>query len=378
MAATARILDFLRDRRPEGPCLVVDLDVIAKNYRAFTRAMPDTRIFYAVKANPAPEILKLLASMGSCFDTASVAEIDMALAAGATPDRISFGNTIKKERDIAAAHARGVMLYAVDCVAEVEKVARAAPAARVFCRILTDGAGAEWPLSRKFGCEPAMAVDVLMAAHNLGLKAYGISFHVGSQQTRLEAWDTALGEAKAIFDAMTANRVTLQMVNLGGGFPTRYLKQVPKTGAYANAIHDALAKHFGNAIPETIIEPGRGMVGNAGVIKAEVVLISKKHANDNARWVYLDIGKFGGLAETMDEAIRYPLVTAKDGDAKGPCVVAGPTCDSADVLYEKTPYDLPLSLTVGDDVLIEATGAYTTTYASVAFNGFEPLKAYVI
>jgi ornithine decarboxylase len=378
MAATARILDFLRDRRPEGPCLIVDLDVIADNFRAFTHTMPDTRIFYAVKANPAPEILKMLASMGSCFDTASVAEIDMALAAGATPDRISFGNTIKKERDVAAAHARGVKLYAVDCVSEVEKIARAAPGAQVFCRILTDGAGAEWPLSRKFGCEPAMAVDVLLAAHQLGLRAYGISFHVGSQQTRLEAWDTALAEAKAIFDAMQAHGITLSMVNLGGGFPTKYLKQVPGTGAYANAIHDALAKHFGNALPETIIEPGRGMVGNAGVIKAEVVLVSKKHANDNARWVYLDIGKFGGLAETMDEAIRYPLVTAKDHDAKGPCVVAGPTCDSADVLYEKVPYDLPLTLTVGDEVLIEATGAYTTTYASVAFNGFEPLAAYVI
>jgi ornithine decarboxylase len=378
MAATARIIDFLRDRRPEGPCLVVDLDVIAKNYRAFTRAMPDTRIFYAVKANPAPEILKLLAAMGSCFDTASVAEIDMALAAGATPDRISFGNTIKKERDIAAAHDRGVKLYAVDCVSEVEKVARAAPGAAVFCRILTDGAGAEWPLSRKFGCEPAMAVDVLLAAHKLGLKAYGISFHVGSQQTRLAAWDSALGEAKAIFDALAQHGITLSMVNLGGGFPTKYLKAVPGTGQYANAIHEALTKHFGNAIPETIIEPGRGMVGNAGVIKAEVVLISRKHANDNQRWVYLDIGKFGGLAETMDEAIRYPLVTARDGDAKGPCVVAGPTCDSADVLYEKTPYDLPVTLTVGDEVLIEATGAYTTTYASVAFNGFEPLKSYVI
>jgi ornithine decarboxylase len=378
MAATARILDFLRDRRPEGPCLVVDLDQIAKNYRAFSRAMPDTRVFYAVKANPAPEILKLLAAMGSSFDTASVAEIDMALAAGATPERISFGNTIKKERDIAAAQARGVSLFAVDCVAEVEKIARAAPGAKVFCRILTDGEGAEWPLSRKFGCEPAMAVDVLTAAHGLGVKAYGISFHVGSQQTRLEAWDSALAEAKAVFDAMQAKGVTLSMVNLGGGFPTRYLKPVPATGSYGNAIHDALAKHFGNALPETIIEPGRGMVGNAGVIKAEVVLISRKHANDNARWVYLDIGKFGGLAETMDEAIRYPLVTAKDGEAKGPCVVAGPTCDSADVLYEKTPYDLPLSLTVGDEVLIEATGAYTTTYASVAFNGFEPLKAYVI
>jgi ornithine decarboxylase len=378
MAATARILDFLRDRRPEGPCLVVDLDTIAKNYRAFTRAMPDTRIFYAVKANPAPEILKLLAGMGSCFDTASVPEIEMALAAGASPDRISFGNTIKKERDIARAHALGVSLYAVDSVEEVEKVARAAPGAKVFCRILTDGAGAEWPLSRKFGCDPAMAVDVLMSAHRLGLVAYGISFHVGSQQTRLAAWDSALGEAKAIFDAMAARGISLSMVNLGGGFPTKYLKSVPATGQYAGAIHDALTKHFGNAIPETIIEPGRGMVGNAGVIKAEVVLVSKKHANDNQRWVFLDIGKFGGLAETMDEAIRYPIVTAKDADEKSPCVVAGPTCDSADVLYEKTPYDLPVTLTVGDEVLIEAAGAYTTTYASVAFNGFEPLKSYVI
>ena len=147
--------------------------------------MPDTRIFYAVKANPAPEILSLLAGLGSCFDTASVPEIEMALAAGATPDRISFGNTIKKERDIARAHALGVSLFAVDSDEEVEKVARAAPGAQVFCRILTDGAGAEWPLSRKFGCEPAMAVDVLMRAHALGLSAYGISFHVGSQQTRL-------------------------------------------------------------------------------------------------------------------------------------------------------------------------------------------------
>jgi ornithine decarboxylase len=378
MAATARIIDFLRDNKPEGPCLVVDLDVIADNFATFRNAMPDTRIFYAVKANPAPEILALLASKGSCFDTASVVEAKMALAAGATPDRISFGNTIKKERDIAAAHELGISLFAVDCIEEVEKVARAAPGARVFCRILTDGSGAEWPLSRKFGCDPAMAKDVLVHAHALGLGAYGISFHVGSQQTRLSAWDGALGEAKAIFDELAAVGIQLSMVNLGGGFPTKYLKAVPGTSSYANAIQDALAKHFGNAIPETIIEPGRGMVGNAGVIKAEVVLVSKKHANDNLRWVYLDIGKFGGLAETMDEAIRYPIVTTRDHDAKAPCVIAGPTCDSADVLYEKTPYDLPLTLQVGDEVLIEACGAYTTTYASVAFNGFPPLVSYVI
>ncbi len=378
MAATARIKDFLRTAQPEGPCLVVDLDVVKDNYKAFDRAMPGTRIFYAVKANPAPEILKALADLGSCFDTASVVEIEMALAAGATPNRISFGNTIKKERDVAKAHAYGISLFAVDSIEEVEKVARAAPGARVFCRILTDGAGAEWPLSRKFGCDPSMAKDVLMHAHKLGLAAYGISFHVGSQQTRLGAWDTALEQAKSIFDEMAAEGVTLSMVNLGGGFPTKYLKAVPGTNSYANAIHEGLERHFGNAIPDTIIEPGRGMVGNAGVIKCEVVLISKKHANDNLRWVYLDIGKFGGLAETMDEAIRYPITTIHDGGAKAPCVIAGPTCDSADVLYEKAPYDLPLSLSVGDEVLIESTGAYTTTYASVAFNGFPPLRSFVI
>jgi ornithine decarboxylase len=121
-----------------------------------------------VKANPAPEVLALLAALGSSFDTASVAEIEMVLAAGAKADRISFGNTIKKERDVARAYALGVRLFAVDCVAEVEKIARAAPGTRVFCRILSDCVGAEWPLSRKFGCEPAMAVDVLEHAHRLG------------------------------------------------------------------------------------------------------------------------------------------------------------------------------------------------------------------
>ncbi|MCI5074753.1 ornithine/lysine decarboxylase [Oricola sp.] len=375
---TARIHDFLATRRPASPCLVVDLDVVQDNYCAFRKALPDSRIYYAVKANPAPEILRLLASLGSSFDTASVPEIEMALDAGATPDRISFGNTIKKERDVARAHELGINLFAVDSVEEVEKIARSAPGARVFCRVLTDGEGAEWPLSRKFGCAPKMAIDVLAQAARMGLVAYGVSFHVGSQMTHLAAWDKALADARFVFEGMLEKGITLKMVNMGGGFPTRYLKDVPTAEAYGRAIFDALRKHFGNRIPETIIEPGRGMVGNAGVIKSEVVLVSKKSEEDDVRWVFLDIGKFGGLAETMDEAIRYEILTPRDGDAAEPCVLAGPTCDSADVLYEKNPYPLPLSLTVGDEILIAGTGAYTTTYSAVAFNGFEPLRSYVI
>src|SRR5216683_4128309 len=259
---TARIRQFLRTRADDGPCLVVDLDVVRENYLAFAKALPDTKVFYAVKANPAPEVLALLAALGSSFDAASVTEIEMVLAAGAPADRISFGNTIKKERDVARAHALGVRLYAVDCPAEVDKIARAAPGARVFCRILSDCVGAEWPLSRKCGCEPAMAVDVLEHAHRLGLEAYGVSFHVGSQQRNPHAWDRALASAAAVFRECGERGMSLQMVNLGGGFPTKYLKNVPTVKTYGSSIIRALRKHFGNRIPETIIEPGRGMVGN--------------------------------------------------------------------------------------------------------------------
>ena len=376
--ATQRVIEFLANRRPEGPCLVVDLDIVRKNFRRLTGAFPATGIYYAVKANPAPEILNLLASLGSSFDVASIPEVEMVLAAGATPDRISYGNTIKKERDIARAWQLGIRLFAVDSVEEVDKVARQAPGSRVFCRLLTDGAGADWPLSRKFGCDRDMAIAVLKYAHRRGLVACGLSFHVGSQQANPLAWDAAIREAAEVFRTLRDADINPTLLNLGGGLPARYLRDVPAVAEYAGAIRSSILKHFGNRLPSTIIEPGRGLVGDAGVIKTEVVLISRKSAQDDQRWVYLDVGKFGGLAETMDEAIRYPIHSLRDGGETAPCVIAGPTCDSVDVLYEKTPYPLPVTLEIGDELLIEATGAYTSTYASVAFNGFAPLPTYVI
>src|SRR5258707_4599822 len=212
---TERIREFLRERNDEGPCLVVDLDVVRENYLAFAKALPDTKVFYAVKANPAPEVLTLLATLGSSFDTASVAEIEMVLAAGAEADRISFGNTIKKERDVARAYALGVRLFAVDCQAEVEKIARVAPGSRVFCRILSDCVGAEWPLSRKFGCEPAMAVEVLEHAMKLGLEPFCWAFHVGSQQRKPHAGDRALASAAAGVCGCGGRRQALAAGELG-------------------------------------------------------------------------------------------------------------------------------------------------------------------
>jgi len=373
-----RIYDFFAKNDVPSPCIVIDTEIVAENFKSFQRAMPETAIFYAIKANPAPEILRILAELGSSFDAASVAEVKMALAAGATPEKISFGNTIKKESEIAESFRLGVRTFAVDCIAEVEKIARAAPGANVFCRILTDNYGAEWPLSRKFGCTAAMALEVLDHARKLGLVPNGISFHVGSQQTNLSAWDGAIAQSAALFAECEARGFELQSVNLGGGFPTQYLRDIPETQDYAGAIFESLRRHFGNRIPKTMIEPGRGMVGNAGIIKSEVVLISQKSEEDATRWVYLDIGKFGGLAETMDEAIRYPFRHKDEDGATAPCVIAGPTCDGMDILYEKTPYPLPVSLTIGDELFIENTGAYTTTYASNGFNGIDPLRQVVI
>jgi ornithine decarboxylase len=378
-----KIARFFEERRPQTPCLVLDLDVVAQNYAALETALPDARIFYAVKANPAPEILSLLTRLGSAFDTASVPEIQMVLATGCPAERISFGNTIKKEADIRRAYELGVRLFAFDSEPELEKIARAAPGARVFCRILTSGEGAEWPLSRKFGCDLDMARELLLKAKDMDVVPHGVSFHVGSQQKDLKQWDQAIGQVAQLFRELEALGVELGMINLGGGFPTRYRSDVPASAAYGQAIFDSLRTHFGNRLPETIVEPGRGMVGSAGVIESEVVLVSRKSANDPKRWVYLDIGKFGGLAETMDEAIQYPIEVLVDapanGDVEGEAVIlAGPTCDSADVLYEKAEYKMPLDLKAGDRVRIHATGAYTTTYSAVCFNGFAPLQHYCI
>jgi ornithine decarboxylase len=375
---TERISRFLAEHSPETPCLVIDLDAIEKAYEALSWYFPLARIYYAVKANPAAEIVAILQGRGASFDVASRGEIELCLANGVAPDRLSFGNTIKKEKDIAFAHQSGLRMFAFDSAHELDKLARAAPGARVFCRILVTCEGADWPLSRKFGCAPEMAIDLLRKARDLGLDPYGVSFHVGSQQTDLRQWDGAVGAAARMFSLLAEADINLRMINLGGGFPAHYRGEVPEIDLYAQAVMAAITRHFGNDLPEIIIEPGRSLVGDAGVIQSEVVLISEKGGGDARRWVYLDVGKFNGLAETMDESIKYRILTPGRRGSSGPVVLAGPTCDSADILYEETQYRLPLGLEIGDKIEILSTGAYTASYASVGFNGFSPIRTYCI
>ncbi len=375
---TPKLVRFVAQQQPATPCLVLDVDRVEENFRAIRHALPLAHIYYAVKANPAHPVLERLVRLGSSFDAASIEEIGACLAAGARAEAISFGNTIKKATAIRRAHEAGVGLYAFDSAEELEKLAENAPGARVYCRILVENDGADWPLSRKFGTSIDTAKELMLRAGDMGLDPYGLSFHVGSQQTTTRAYEVAIGKVAMLFTDLTEAGVNLRMMNLGGGFPTRYRDEVPEIDSFGDAIMRAMTDHFGNALPEILIEPGRSVVGDAGLVSAEVVLVSRKSKTDPVRWVYLDIGRFGGLAETEGEAIKYRITTSHDGGKTGPVAIAGPTCDGADIMYEKSNYRLPLALRTGDRVALLSAGAYVTTYASQSFNGFRPLEEHYI
>ncbi len=368
---------FVARRTFDRPTLVVDLDRVAGQYRALKAGLGRADIHYAVKANPAREVIARLVDLGSHFDAASKAEIKLCLEEGASPSEISFGNTIKRASDIAWAHSEGIRLFAADADEELEKIAEHAPGASVYIRLIVETSEADWPLSRKFGCDRDTALRLLDMAKNLGLNPIGFSFHVGSQTRKAEMWAPSLDAMAAIWHAAVDAGHALTLLNIGGGFPAFYGEAIEAPTSYASRVMEQVTARFGN-VQTIMAEPGRGMVAEAGVIVAEVMLVSRKSERDMHRWVYLDIGRFSGLAETEGEAIRYQFETARDADPMGPCILAGPSCDSADVLYEKRPMPMPLTLKSGDRVLIRNTGAYTSTYSSVCFNGFPPLDVVVI
>ncbi|WAJ45111.1 alanine racemase [Mycobacterium sp. Aquia_216] len=353
---------------PETPYLSIDLAQVRRNFRALRTAFPQAQIRYAVKANPAEPVLRVLAAEGSAFDVASVGEIDVCESAGIEGRLLTFGNTVKKPADIARAYACGVRRFAFDTEQGMTAIAEHAPGAAVECRIAPDFPSSVTPFGHKFGCAPDAAAPLLRRAERLGLQPEGVCFHVGSQQLDASAWELGIRSAASIFEAVSE----LSTINVGGGYPLAYAVGAPDLDVVAAAIQSALARYFGTNPPQLAVEPGRAIAGSAGTISCEVVAV--RAGTDARRWVYLDIGRYSGLAETENEYIRYRLRTDRDGDPVGDAVVAGPTCDGDDVLYQR--YPLPTTLRPGDRVEIDDTGAYTASYASVDFNGIPPLPTY--
>lgn len=364
---SAGIRRFLAGPVPPTPFLVVDTAVVSARVRELRRELPHSSLFYAVKANPEPAVLRAVLAAGGGFDVASPAEITACLAEGARPEALSYGNPIKKPVDIAFAHAHGVREFTTDAEADVRAIAEHAPGAAVSVRIHVAGPASVTPFGRKFGCSPGQAAGLLRLADSLGLAATGLAFHVGSQQPDLSAWDNGIAAAAKI-----AAEVPVRRLNIGGGFGIRYRDPVPSLAEYAATVRASLAAHF-DVPPELALEPGRAVVAEAGLIRTAVVLVADRGGH---RWVYLDVGRYNGLAETENEAIPYRF--AAPAGERGPVVIAGPTCDGDDVLYQHTAYELPLALAPGDTLDILDAGAYTASYSSVAFNGIEPLRTYCV
>ena len=364
----------------ETPYILLDLETIEKKFKIINNLFSFAQIYYSVKANPEKEVISLLKTLGSNFDIASIYELDEVLELGVLPKRINFTNTIKKRKDIRYCFEKGINDFTTDSLLDIENIAQFAPNSKVSFRILVDGAKtADWPLNKKFGCKSDMVLELIKRAIELDLVPNGISFHVGSQQTDIKSWVKAISIVKDIIELVKNEfNIDLKSINIGGGFPVSYKNKVDDLSQYAEEIKKVLSEFFPSVLPEIIIEPGRAIVAEAGVLVSEIVLISRKNYNKfSNRWIYTDVGKFNGLIETLDEAIKYPIYTEKQG-VKEPVVLAGPTCDSLDVLYKNEKYLLPLDLKVGDKIYFFSTGAYTASYSSVGFNGFPPIKMIVI
>ncbi len=371
-ARFAKLREFA-DQQPT-PTLIVDLDLIRRKFLELQGSLPMAGIYYAMKANPMTEVIELLAELGSNFDVASRYELDQLIGLGISPSRISYGNTIKKKEDIKYFYEKGVRLYATDSENDLKNIAKYAPGVKTFFRILTEGTGADWPLSRKFGSHPDTIYHLILQAVELGLNPWGISFHVGSQQRDIGQWDDAVARCKYLFDAVAEEGIELKMINIGGGFPANYVDPTFSVNEYTEEILRFIREDFGDHLPEIILEPGRSLVADAGFIVSEVVNVSRKSKNNLYQWVYLDVGKFGGMIETIDESIKFPIWFPREGLAEE-IILAGPTCDSMDILYEHYRYHMPEGVQPGDKVYIFTTGAYTQSYSSVNFNGFPPLRA---
>ncbi|WP_308258963.1 type III PLP-dependent enzyme [Pseudonocardia sp. H11422] len=375
--ASGALAAFLADEGRPTPFLVLDPAVVAARYAELTCAFPGAGVLYAVKACPEPAVLERLAALGSGFDVASVPEMRLCLAAGADPAALCFGNPVRSPADLAAAHAAGVRRFVTDSREDLADLAVHAPDASVLVRVLVDDDGSATPLHGKFGAAPKEAVELLRAVRAAGLHVEGVTFHVGSQQTRPATFRDAVRLALQVAGAAGVRRPVL---DVGGGLPVRYRSPVLPPAAFGAAVREAADGAVRAGVVDEValtVEPGRVLVAEAGVLRTRVLRVSYRPGVDHRRWVYLDAGRYQGLAETENEAIGYPLRVPGRSGPVGAVVLAGPTCDGDDVLYRRTPYALPLALRAGDTVDVLHAGAYTASYASVGFNGFGPLPVYL-
>ncbi len=363
-----KVLNYIAASDEAPPYLLVDKDVVRKKVTTIGKNIRNSRVLYAVKANPDIQILQFLNSLGLGFEIASEGELQILASIGVGPERIITSNPIKTLKFLHQAVAYGINYFAYDSIAEVDKLAKYAPGCNVYVRLSVPNEGSEWPLSKKFGVEVDEAGELLLYAKEKGLNPAGITFHVGSQCNNVYNWNTAVEKAKELWEISEQNGIRLTMLDIGGGYPIHYTKNVVDVETIEKKIDKAIAKRFPKEV-EIFIEPGRAVVGDAGVFVSTV--IGKARRGDE-RWLYIDVGVFNGLMESIG-GIKYEYVVGSRNEPEK-WTIAGPSCDSFDVIDRDVELPEP---EVGNRILILSSGAYTISYAS-EFNGFSIPKTILI
>jgi ornithine decarboxylase len=353
------------------PFLLCDLAAVRARIAGFRAALPGVRPFYAVKCNPSPQLLDVVARASCGFEVASIGELRLLQAAGVDPSAVLYSNTVKPAGHVAAAAAAGLWRFGFDSEGELHKIARNAPGSAVYVRLRVDDSAAAFPLSRKFGVQLHAAQELLRKARSLGLVPYGLTFHVGSQCASAAAWRRAIAASGRLLARLRADGIRLEMLDIGGGFPARYGEAVPAIGEIGAVIQHALAELLPYRPPLLAAEPGRHLVAESAVL-ATTVIGRERRADEE--WLYVDVGAYNGLMETQQAVGQwpFPLWTSRPDHATAvqmPFTVTGPTCDPSDTMFYGA--SLPATIAEGDRLYIGSAGAYTLSYAS-SFNGFPP------
>lgn len=351
----------------ERPFLLVDSTIVRQKARRFKAAMPRVHPHYAVKANPDERVLRVLIEEGAGFEIASIAELDLLMKLGVPAAEIFYSNPMKSRAYLEYAAAKGVEWYVLDSVEELRKIASVKPDAKMYLRIDTPNIGSDWPLAGKFGTHLADIDAIIQEAVKLKADLAGVTFHVGSQCRNPQNWRVGIERARKVFADMQLAGLNPRLLNIGGGYPVRHVKPIPSIEMIAEVVNEAIASLPGHV--RVMAEPGRYLVSDSAYFVCRVVGTATRNEK---RWVYWDAGMFGGVIE-MTEGLRYEILTDRKGHLT-PWSVAGPTCDSVDILSHDLM--LPNDMQEGDFIYIPNAGAYTTAYAS-NFNGF-PLPDVVV
>ncbi len=359
--------------KPHTPYLLLDLPTVTTAYQALRAALPGVTPYYAIKSNPDSQLTSHIASLGGLFEIASATEMDALRDIGVEPSELLFTNPVKMPSHIRRAHEAGVWRYSFDSLTELHKIATDAPGAAVFARMKAPAYDSAVPSEGKFGVESEVAVELMQEAVKLGLKPYGISFHVGSQMESPKPWEVAIKEAGRLMSLLKEHGITIEMVDIGGGFPAFYGEKLPSIGEYGASISKALADYLPYPAKFTA-EPGRYLVADAGVMVSTIIGVAQR---GNKTWLHLDVGAFNGMMEALEtqNTLRFPVSDSLQSGDTQPYNLTGPSCDSQDSIL----FDVMLSkgLKIGDRVFIHTAGAYTTCYAST-FNGFDIPETFVV